>query len=129
MTTELLDRLTEGSSAANTRPTRRTTCRGEQSLPTSRARTKTLRSGLSFDVPEEFFRGDNWQVWGGPTIDFHKRSDWFDLPERERLRDETEFNAAFRIVDTLAIRVGDKDTRSALLHFESQGRDFDERDR
>ncbi len=58
-----------------------------------------------------------------------KLSDRFDRRERERMRDEEEFNAEFRIVDSLGVGAGNKRTRSAWLHFESQGRDFDERDR
>jgi DNA-binding CsgD family transcriptional regulator len=58
-----------------------------------------------------------------------KLSDRFDRRERERMRDEQEFNAEFHVVDSLGVGVGDKRTRSAWLHFESQGRDFDERDR
>jgi DNA-binding CsgD family transcriptional regulator len=42
---------------------------------------------------------------------------------------EAEYNAEFRIVDNVAIRIGDGATRTGCLHFDSQGRDFDERDR
>src|SRR5262245_13731265 len=86
-------------------------------------------AGILADVPEGFLRGDVSRVWGGPAVAFHKRSDWFDRRQRERLREQAEFNAEFRIVDTLGFRVGDKMTRTGWLHFESQCRDFDERDR
>ena len=86
-------------------------------------------AGRPADLPESFLRGDDWRRWGGPAVALNKLSDWFGRRERERFRDEEEFNAEFRIVDTLGFRVGDKQRRSALLHFDSQRRDFDERDR
>jgi DNA-binding CsgD family transcriptional regulator len=60
---------------------------------------------------------------------FGKVSDRLDRRERERIRDEEEFNAEFRIVDSIGFRVGDRKTRSGWLHFDSDGRDFDGRDR
>jgi GAF domain-containing protein len=60
---------------------------------------------------------------------FYKLSDIHDRRKRERIRDEEEYNAEFRIVDKVGIRVGDSLTRTGWLHFDSQGRDFDERDR
>jgi DNA-binding CsgD family transcriptional regulator len=60
---------------------------------------------------------------------FYKLSDIHDRRERERIRDEEEYNAEFRIVDKVGIRIGDSLTRTGWLHFDSQGRDFDERDR
>jgi DNA-binding CsgD family transcriptional regulator len=128
LTRELLDRLTElfGCEYATyeTYDRPRRTMTGYVSCS-----NEDPPAGALIDVPESFLRGDNWRRWGGPSVASHKLSDWFDRRERERLRDETEFNAEFRIVDALGIRVGDKQTRSALLHFESQRRDFDERDR
>jgi DNA-binding CsgD family transcriptional regulator len=59
----------------------------------------------------------------------HKLSDLFSRRERERIRDEDGWNAEFRIVDTLGFRIGDRRTRTGWLHFDSQRRDFDERDR
>jgi DNA-binding CsgD family transcriptional regulator len=60
---------------------------------------------------------------------FDKLSDRLDRRERERLRDEDDFNAEFLIVDRLGFRVGDARTRNAWLIFDSEERDFDERDR
>jgi DNA-binding CsgD family transcriptional regulator len=60
---------------------------------------------------------------------FDKLSDRLDRRERERLRDEEEYNAEFRIVDRMGFRVGGPRTRGAWLSFDSQERDFDERDR
>ena len=56
-------------------------------------------------------------------------SDRLARHERERIRDEEEFNAEFRIVDSIKLRVGDRATQSAVLNIDSQGRDFNERDR
>lgn len=58
-----------------------------------------------------------------------KLSDRLDRGERERLRDEEEYNAEFRIVDTIVFSVGDTRTRSGCVAFDSQDRDFGERDR
>jgi DNA-binding CsgD family transcriptional regulator len=63
------------------------------------------------------------------SASFHKLSDLFCRRERERIRDEGRWNAEFRIVDTLGFRIGDRRTRTGWLHFDSQRRDFDERDR
>lgn len=60
---------------------------------------------------------------------FYTLSSVFSRRERERIRDEAEWNAEFCIVDTLGFRVGDRRTRSGWLRFDSQRRDFDERDR
>lgn len=60
---------------------------------------------------------------------FFKLSDIHDRRKRERIRDEEEYNAEFRIVDKVGIRLGDSLTRTGWLHFDSQVRDFDERDR
>jgi DNA-binding CsgD family transcriptional regulator len=60
---------------------------------------------------------------------FYKLSDIHDRRKRERIRDEEEYNAEFRIVDKVGIRVGDSLTRTGWLHFDSQARDFGERDR
>lgn len=58
-----------------------------------------------------------------------KLSDRFDRRERERLREEEEYNAEFRVVDALAFGVGDAETRSGWVRFDSQSRDFGERER
>lgn len=47
----------------------------------------------------------------------------------DRLTQLVGCNAEFRIVDSIGLRAGDRQTRSASLHFESQGRDFEERHR
>src|SRR5215469_5937175 len=55
-------------------------------------------------------------VWTSPewvekkNTAFYKLSDIHDRRERERLRDETEFNAEFQIVDMIGFRVGDRRT-------------------
>jgi DNA-binding CsgD family transcriptional regulator len=78
-------------------------------------------------VPESFWARPHPPHSTGAA--FHKLSDLCDRRTRERIRDEHEYNAEFRIVDRLGFRVGDRRTRSAWLHFDSQRRDFDERDR
>ena len=83
-------------------------------------------------VPEGFWTGDDscyrhvLQRYGAPFV---KLSDRLDRREREWIRDEEEFNAEFGIVDRLGFRVGKTRTRDAWLTFDSQERDFDERDR
>jgi len=59
---------------------------------------------------------------------FDKLSDRRARRERERIRDEEEFNAEFRIVDILGVFVGEARGQSGSLHFDSQSRDFDDRD-
>jgi DNA-binding CsgD family transcriptional regulator len=81
----------------------------------------------STDVPEEFWSAGEPPYPTGAA--FHKLSDRFDRRERERIRDEVEFNTEFRIVDSLGFRVGDRRSGSGWLAFDSQHRDFDERDR
>jgi DNA-binding CsgD family transcriptional regulator len=81
--------------------------------------------------PESFWAAapTGWPPHFPPTP-FYKLSDLCDRRERERIRNEREFNAEFAIVDVLGFRVGDRRrARSAFLHFDSQNRDFDERDR
>lgn len=83
-------------------------------------------------VPEDFWTADDSRyprALHRTGRVFDKLSDRFDRRERERMRNEEEFNAEFLIVDTIGFGVGDARTRSAWLHFDSQGRDFDERDR
>jgi DNA-binding CsgD family transcriptional regulator len=60
---------------------------------------------------------------------FHKWSDRLDRRERQRIRDEEEWNAEFRLVDGIGFPVGDVRTRSGWLQVDSQDRDFDDRDR
>ena len=57
-----------------------------------------------------------------------KHSDLFNRQERERTRDEG-CNAEFGVVDTLGFRVGERGPRTDWLHFDTQRRDFEERDR
>ena len=85
-------------------------------------------------APQEFPDGFWTRDATDPRLASHKSrfakwSDRMDRRERERVRDELEWNAAFRVVDGLGFGVGDLWTRSAWLAFDSQGRDFDERDR
>ena len=77
--------------------------------------------------PASFWTSDTWLEKKRSA--FHKLSDIHDRQERERLRSGTEFNAEFRVVDTVGFRVGDTQMRGASLHLASQRRDFDERDR
>ena len=79
-------------------------------------------------VPPEFWTADKWPFVSGAP--FEKVSDRLDRRERERIRDEAEFNAEFGFVDSIGFHVGgDRRTRSGWLHFDSDERDFDERDR
>jgi DNA-binding CsgD family transcriptional regulator len=78
-------------------------------------------------VRQEYWTADDWPYRSEPP--FEKVSDRLDRRERERVRDEEEFNAEFRIVDRIGFRVGDRGPRHGWLHFDSDGRDFDERDR
>jgi hypothetical protein len=78
-------------------------------------------------VREEYWTADDWPYRSEPP--FEKVSDRLDRRERERVRDEEEFNAEFRIVDRIGFRVGDRGPRHGWLHFDTDGRDFDERDR
>jgi hypothetical protein len=128
MTTELLDRLTElvGCEYAT-----------YEELDWSR-RVVTVyvpcsnETGPQRDIPE-----DAWTTDDSPypvalkfrNGSFAKLSDRFGRRQRERNRDEDEFYAEYRIVDRLGVRFGDVRTRTASLHFDSQRRDFDERDR
>jgi DNA-binding CsgD family transcriptional regulator len=77
-------------------------------------------------VPPEYWTSEEWPYRNKRS--FEKLSDRLDRRERERIRDEEEFNAEFRIVDSIWVRFGDRRTRSGMLHFDSDGRDFDERD-
>jgi hypothetical protein len=121
LTTELLDRLTElfGCTFATyeefDRPRRAITgyavCSNEDPCASDMG-----------EVTEPFWTGE-WDplVW---TLQFDKWSDRLTRRARERIRDEQEFNAEFRIADSLSLRVGDLRTRSACLHLDTQGRDF-----
>jgi DNA-binding CsgD family transcriptional regulator len=77
--------------------------------------------------PESFWTSPHWME--KKRAAFYKLSDIHDRRERERLRDEKEFYSEFRVVDTIGFRVGDRRTRSARVVFDSQRRDFGERDR
>lgn len=59
----------------------------------------------------------------------YKLSDVCSRRERERIRDEGRWNAEFRVVDTVGFRIGNNRTQTGWLHFDSQRRDFDRRDR
>jgi DNA-binding CsgD family transcriptional regulator len=82
---------------------------------------------LPQQYPERYWVGSNSPHW--MHAPFTKLSDVCSRRQRERSRDSKEWNAEFRIVDKLGFRVGEWRTRSGLLHFDSQRRDFDERDR
>lgn len=126
LTTELLDRLaalvgcTYASYEENDYPRRTISayvrCSNEDPLAVSPPY-----------APPTYWTSDESPLWTDRS--FEKRSDLFDRRERERIRDEEEFNAEFRVVDSIGFRVGNSRTRSAVLHFESDGRDFDERAR
>ena len=72
-------------------------------------------------VPPEYWTADEWPYRNGRP--FEKVSDRLDRRERERIRDEEEFNSEFRIVDRIGLLVGDRGTRSRWLHFDSDARD------
>jgi len=130
LTTELLDRLTElvGCEYAT-----------YEELDWAEQRMTTYvwcSNEGQFAVPPPYVDDTFWTAdhalhkrpqWDGP--EFVKRSDSLDRRERERYRDTTHFNAEFRVVDHLGFRVGVTRTRTAWLAFDSQERDFDERDR
>jgi DNA-binding CsgD family transcriptional regulator len=130
LTTELLDRLTElvGCEYAT-----------YQELDWAEQRMTTYvwcSNEGQFAVPPPYVDDTFWTaehalhkspLWDGPGL--VKRSDSLDRRERERYRDETEFNAEFRVIDHLGYRVGLTRTRTAWLNFDSQERDFGERDR
>lgn len=129
LTTELLDRLTElvGCAYVTYLELDWRRCRVTEYVPCS-------NEGPSAVDPQDFPDG----FWTREATDprfapkgsrFDKWSDRLDRRERERIRDEEDYNAEFRIVDGIGFGVGDKRTRSAWLAFDSQGRDFDERDR
>lgn len=82
-------------------------------------------------MPEGLWTGEPSDPrWAGKTGALHKVSDRLDRRERERIRDEEEHNAAFRIVDGIGFRVGDRRRRrSGWVGFDSQVRDFGERER
>lgn len=84
----------------------------------------------SQDFPDGFWSSEATDPRLTPEkSSFDKWSDRLDRDERERLRDEEEWNAEFRVVDGIGFGVGDVRTRSAWLAFDSQARDFDECDR
>jgi DNA-binding NarL/FixJ family response regulator len=61
---------------------------------------------------------------------FMKLSDVYDRRERERIRDEEEYNAEFRIMDRLGFRIyGAWRATNGWLSFDTQHRDFGDRDR
>jgi DNA-binding CsgD family transcriptional regulator len=81
------------------------------------------------DFPEGFWTREATDPRFAPKGSrFDKWSDRLDRRERERIRDQEDYNAEFRIVDGIGFGVGDKRTRSGWLSFDSQGRDFDDRD-
>jgi DNA-binding CsgD family transcriptional regulator len=86
-------------------------------------------SSVPTEYPEIFWTWTDDKSAHWMDAPFQRLSDIYSRRERERDRDEHEWNAEFRIVDKLAFQVGDRRTRGGLLHFESQHRDFDERAR
>ena len=78
-------------------------------------------------LPESFWDEKTAAYPLDATLDKH--SDRLDRRERERIRDEGECNADFGLVDRLSLFIGDRRRRIARLGFDSQGRDFDDRDR
>src|SRR5262245_10678293 len=128
LTTELMDRLAElfgcayATYEAFDRPRQAITayvpCSNEAPMD---------EDELLASKTEQFWSGEcNPRIW---TVPFDIQSDRLERPERERIRDETEYNAEFRIVDSIHLRFGDFRTRSAVVHFETQDRDFDARER
>jgi DNA-binding CsgD family transcriptional regulator len=83
-------------------------------------------------VPGGFWTGELREA-GRPrfaAISFRKLSDDLGRRQRERFRDEDTYNGEFRIVDRLGFHVGVQSAgKSGWLGFDSQVRDFDERDR
>ncbi len=130
VTTELLDRLAElvGCAYASY---------NEFDWP-RRTLTEVLCSNEdSAGCDEQDFPEDYWTADGSryprslhrTGAAFVTLSDRLDRRERERLRDEEEFLAEFFVVDRMGFRAAETRTRSAWLFFDSQDRDFDERDR
>jgi DNA-binding CsgD family transcriptional regulator len=129
LTMELLDRLTElvGCAYVTYLEFDWRRCQVTAYLPCS-------NEGPSAVDPQDFPDGFWNREPTDPRLTLHesrfgKWSDRMNRRERERARDELEWNAAFRVVDALGFGVGDKRTRSAWLAFDSQDRDFDDRDR
>jgi DNA-binding NarL/FixJ family response regulator len=82
-------------------------------------------------VPPPYVEKSCWATHDVPhrmRFPFRKLSDELDRRERERIRDEG-CNAEFEVVDTLGFGVGDDQTQTAWLRFDTQERDFGERDR
>jgi DNA-binding CsgD family transcriptional regulator len=131
LTTELLDRLAELLGCEfvtyNELDSRR------QVVTAQMLCSNEARMGLSIDpqeMPDGFWTREATDPrFPPPRIRFDKWSDRMDRRERERVRDDEEFNAEFRIVDIIGFGVGDIRTQSAWLGFDRQGRDFGERDR
>jgi DNA-binding CsgD family transcriptional regulator len=131
LTTELLDRLTELLGCEfvtyNEFDWRR------QVVTAQVLCSNEARMGLPIDpqeMPAGFWTREATDPrFTPPGVRFDKWSDRMDRRERERVRDDEEFNAEFRIVDTIGFGVGDIRTRSAWLGFDRQGRDFGRRDR
>jgi DNA-binding CsgD family transcriptional regulator len=134
LTTELLDRLTElvGCEYATYEDFNWSRRNVTAYVPCSNS-----EETLAVDPPyvpedEDYWTGGESRYprslhWNGRRFD--KLSDRFGRRRRERLRDEEDYNREFRIVDRIGFLVGGAPTRNAWLHFDSQGRDFDERDR
>ena len=126
LTSELLDRLTElfGCTFA----TYEEYDRPRQTVTSYVVCSSEDQCASDPHEPGESFWTGAWDplIW---SLQFDKWSDRVTRRERERIRDEREFNAEFRIADSLRLRVGDLRARSACLHFDTQGRDFAERER
>lgn len=80
-------------------------------------------------VPESHWTSHDAEKLHLPKGTVDKLSDRISRRERERLREEEEYNAEFRIVDRVVVLVEKTRTQTALLMFDSQQRDFEERDR
>ena len=79
----------------------------------------------SFELPDDLNAARALHGFG--RREFDKTSDRFDRRQRERMRDEGTFVEEFPIIDRIGFASGD--AGSAWLVFDSDGRDFDERDR
>ena len=129
LTTELLDRLTE---LVGCEYVSYNEFDWRRRWVTAYVRCSNEGTGVvdAQDLPEGFWTREATDPRFAPKGSrFDKWSDRLDRRERERIRDEEDYNAEFRLVDGIGFGVGDTRTRSGWLGFDSQGRDFDDRDR
>jgi DNA-binding NarL/FixJ family response regulator len=124
LTTELLDRLAElvGCEYAT-----------YESLDWRRQAQIGYVACSNEDPVADSLHDDFWELADDPGFKAKpplcKLSDRHDRRQRERIRDEEAVNTEFSVVDRLWISVGDSTKRTASVGFDSQTRDFDERDR